>query len=87
MNVLHIERAKSLRKLGAALGRDGMSERVIAAVKDFDGESYKGAMQLAGRLKAIAQMAKCDDYWDEQVDKGFVKEQYIPLPPSDYKGQ
>ena len=59
-----------LKHCGEKLGRVGMSERVIAAVEDFDG-SYKGAMKLAGRLKAISQMASSDVYWREQVDDGY----------------
>lgn len=73
MTIQSLERAKTLRVYGVKLGREGMSERVIAAVADFDG-SYKGAMFLAGRLKAVSQMAASDDYWSEQVDKGFVRE-------------
>lgn len=73
MTILSLEWSKRLRKVGSEIGREGMSLRVIAAVGEFDG-SYKGAMQLAGRLKAIAQMARCDEYWSEQVDKGFRRE-------------
>jgi hypothetical protein len=70
---LYSKWAKGFQKVGKKLGREGMSLRAIAAVKDFDG-SYKGAMILAGRMKAIAQMAKADDYWDEQVSKGYHQE-------------
>lgn len=73
MSVSRLEWAKQLRAKGQLLGREGMSQRVIAAVGEFDG-SYKGAMRLAGRLKAIAQMAGADDYWSEQVDHGFQAE-------------
>jgi hypothetical protein len=79
MSIVSLERSKTLRGYGVKLGREGMSERVIAAVAEFDG-SYKGAMQLAGRLKAISQMAASDDYWAEQVDKGFVQE--LRNPPT-----
>jgi|GEM_PF-2339143 len=73
MTIQHLEWAKELRKEGERLGRSGMSQRVLKCVEEFDG-SYKGAMILAGRLKAIAQAAKCDDYWDEKVNKGFISE-------------
>lgn len=53
---------KEMRKWGAQVGREGMSKEAIAAVNEFDG-SYKGAMILAGRMKAIAQAAGCDEYW------------------------
>ena len=79
MSIPALERSKRLRAMGDKLGREGMSERVIAAVREFDGKSLKGAMILAGRLKAITQMAKCDDYWDEQVEKGFVLELRTPV--------
>lgn len=62
-----------MQKWGKAVGREGMSEEVIAAVAEFDG-SYKGAMVLAGKMKAIAQAARCDDYWSEQVSKGYHRQ-------------
>lgn len=79
MSIMDLERSKTLRGYGTKLGREGMSLRVLGAVAEFDG-SYKGAMILSGRLKAIAQMAKSDDYWDEQVQKGYKLE--IELLPS-----
>ena len=74
--MLHLKWAKELREHGKKLGREGMSKRVIELVDDFvkKGGGYKAAMILAGRLKAIGQAAKCDDYWDEQVSKGFHRE-------------
>ena len=78
MTIRHLEEAKELRKQGKRLGRAGMSQRVIALVDEFteNDNSYKGAMELAGRLKAIAIAAKGDDYWSEQVSKGYHKELY-----------
>lgn len=77
MSIPSLEYAKELKAVGTTLGREGMSERVIKLVADFDG-SYKGAMMLAGRLKAIAQAAKADGYWTEKVDDGYHKErQYL----------
>jgi len=73
MSLPRLEWAKQLKATGAEIGREGMSQRVIAAVDEFTG-SYKGAMRLAGRLKAIAQMANADVYWQEQVDHGFMQE-------------
>lgn len=64
---------KDMQKWGKAVGREGMSQEAIAAVEEFDG-SYKGAMILAGRMKAIAQAAGCDEYWSEQVGKGYTKQ-------------
>ena len=34
-------------------------------------DSYVAAMILAGRLKAIAQAARFDDYWSEKVGIGY----------------
>lgn len=59
-----------MKKWGRNIGRAGMSVAAIDAVKDFDG-SYKGVMILAGKMKAIAQAASCDDYWSEKVNRGY----------------
>lgn len=64
-----------LRKYGAKVNRKGMSEAVIKEVGNFDG-SYKGAMELCGKLSLIAKAATCDDYWLEQVDRGERKMQF-----------
>jgi len=79
VSVYALERARVLRKAGEKLRRDGLSKRVIALTEEFiasDG-SYKGAMTFAGRLKAIAQAAKFDNYWTEKVDDGFHRETEI----------
>ena len=76
MGIQNIEDAKRLKEHGRRLGRDGMSQRVERLVIDFveNGGGYKAAMILAGRLKAICSAARCDDYWLEQVDKGWTRE-------------
>jgi len=61
--------APKLRAWGEAVGRAGMSQRVIDEIAAFDG-SYKEAMRLAGRLHQIAIAARCDEYWNEQVEHG-----------------
>jgi hypothetical protein len=68
-----LQQANKLKQAGAVLGREGLSKAVIEAVADFDG-SYKGAMVLAGRLKAVAQAAKADGYWSEKVEDGYNRE-------------
>ena len=73
MSLLGLQWSRQLKAEGERIGRAGMSERVIKAVEEFDG-SYKGAMILAGRLKAITQMAACDGYWSEKVADGFRRE-------------
>lgn len=62
-----------LRKVGSVLGREGMSERVIELVKNFDG-SYVGAIKLAGALKAVAIMSESDSYWHEKMQQGYLNE-------------
>ena len=61
-----------LRKLANHLGREGVSIEAVNAVKDFDG-SYKGVMELAGKLAVIADMSTFDEYWEEQVNRGVQK--------------
>jgi len=78
MTIRHLEDSSKLRNQGRRLGRAGMSQRVQSLVLDFieNGGGYKQAMILAGQLKAIATAASCDDYWREQVKKGWDKELY-----------
>lgn len=73
MSAWSLKQANELKRAGAILGREGLSKAAIEAVADFDG-SYKGAMVLAGRLKAVAQAAKADGYWSEKVDDGYQRE-------------
>ena len=63
-----------LRKAGSILYRDGMAEMALHEIEQFDG-SYKGAMELCGKLSVIAKMATCDDYWQEQVLRGVQKQE------------
>lgn len=68
---------KALKTQGERLGRDGLSERVFTLVDEFnENRSYKNAMVLAGRLKAIAQAATYDSYWDEKMSQGFESEKH-----------
>lgn len=71
-----------LKAMGEALGREGMSLRVIDAVNEFhaNGGTFRGAIYLAGRLKAIAAMATADEYWREKMLDGFEAELHLPLP-------
>lgn len=73
MGVYALEMAAKLKRDGKTLGREGMSQRVLAAVYDFqaEGATYKGAIRLAGRLKAIAAMTAADGYWREKMEDGF----------------
>lgn len=73
MAIRAIEESKTARKAGVIMGRRGMSERVIDILESFDG-SYVGAIRIAGQMKAIAQAAKCDQYWDEKCGMGYDSE-------------
>jgi hypothetical protein len=73
--IRHIEQAKDLRLAGGALGRVELAERVIQLVDaSFGGLSYKESIELAGRMKAIAQACKFDSYWEEKAGIGFERE-------------
>lgn len=75
MAIADIKQAKELNKQGARLGRSGLSARVLYLVEEFIKDpTYKKAMQLAGRLRAISIAAKFDEYWTEQVNNGFQLE-------------
>lgn len=74
MSIRSLEQSKKLRLEGKRLGRAGLAERVFTLVDEFNREenrSYKNAIVLAGKLKAIAQACKCDGYWDEKCSVGF----------------
>lgn len=65
-------RMKDARVAGCIAGRAGLSKQAIELIEAFDG-SYKGAIQLAGALSVIADMATFDSYWEEQALKGSDK--------------
>jgi hypothetical protein len=62
-----------IRELGEQLGREGVSKEVIKAIEGWDG-SYKGAMELCGKLVLWADVSTFDCYWQEQVERGLSKE-------------
>lgn len=75
MAILHLEWAKKLKKEGERLGRAGLSKRVIFLVNEFNSDpTYKNAIKLAGRFKAISQACRFDHYWDEKMEMGFQDE-------------
>lgn len=72
MSIHSLKTWKQLKKQGERLGRAGLSERVFTLVDEFnENRTYKNAMVLAGRLKAIAQAATFDSYWNEKMSAGF----------------
>ena len=64
-----------LRLVGEKIGRQGMSEMAQEFIKDYDG-SYKGVMELCGKMSLIAKMATCDTYWCEQVERGIQNAEF-----------
>lgn len=64
-----------LRDYGGKLGRQGLSLEAQKAVNEYDG-SYKGVMELCGKLSLIARAATFDDYWHEQVERGERKQEF-----------
>lgn len=61
-----------LRDAGKKLGREGVSELALKYVGECDG-SYKGVMELCGKMSVLARAATFDDYWSEQVFRGKIK--------------
>jgi hypothetical protein len=61
------------RKIGNELGRQGISIEALEAVNHCDG-SYKGVMELCGKLLVLADCATFDSYWQEQVERGISRE-------------
>ena len=68
----------SLRKVGDEMGRSGVSEMAIKMVNDCDG-SYKGVMELCGKLSVMAKVATFDEYWNEQVCLGVYRAEGVCL--------
>ena len=64
-----------LRSYGDKVGREGMALDAQKAISEYDG-SYKGVMELCGKLSLIAKAATCDDYWHEQVKRGERKQEF-----------
>lgn len=73
MSLSDLKTSKELRYEGKRLGREGLALLALEMVEEFikKDNSYKGVIQLAGKLKVICQASKYDSYWDEQVWKGF----------------
>lgn len=67
---------QELRKLANSIGREGLSLAAIEMVEQFDG-SYKGAIELCGKLSVIARACSFDSYWQEKVDKGERSAEYL----------
>ncbi len=65
---------KDLRVYGNKVGRKGLALAAQDAIADYDG-SYKGAMELCGKLSVLAKAATFDDYWHEQVDRGVYRQE------------
>ena len=64
-----------LREYGYKVGRQGLALEAQKAVNEYDG-SYKGVMELCGKLSLLAKASTCDEYWHEQVKRGERKQEF-----------
>lgn len=72
MSIQALNIARDMKRCGSRLGRAGLAERVFTLVDEFNkNRTYKNAIVLAGKLKAISQACKFDCYWDEKCSMGF----------------
>lgn len=70
-----LKQSKILRDSFKRFGRAGLSERVMNLVTEFNkAPTYKKAIELAGRCRAIALAANADSYWSEKCTSGFYNE-------------
>ena len=79
MSIRNLEIWKECQAEGKRLGRAGLAERIFALVDEFNKpeiRSYKNAIVLAGRMKAIAMACSFDGYWDEKCSTGFHQERH-----------
>lgn len=72
MAIQAIENAKILRKYGKQLGREELAKKVLKIAQEIiDDGSYKGAIRGAGKMRAITDCCKFDDYWTEKFELGW----------------
>mgnify|MGYP001613073594 CR=1 FL=1 len=75
MSMQGLKDYKELKAQGLRLGRAGLAERVLVLVDEFnENRTYKNAIALAGKLRAVAAACKYDSYWDEKMSSGFERE-------------
>lgn len=87
MSIQGLKDSKELRKQGERLGRAALAQRVWNLVEEFNAnKSYKNAIALAGRLKAIAHACEFDGYWSEKSYSGYQMELEI-FPHLDKDGK
>jgi len=74
MAIKSIENSKTLKGYGKKLGRQGIAEMVIGICMDVHlvGD-YKEAIVALGKLRALSEACKYDQYWDEKMLDGFNK--------------
>ena len=66
---------KDKREAGKILGRDGISERIIAIAKEISEGSYKQAVIGGGQISQLIDACSFDEYWNEKANIGKDKEQ------------
>lgn len=57
------------------LRRAGIGERILNLIAEYEQKmTYKNAVELAGRLKFLAQICDADSYWSEKATTGYITE-------------
>jgi hypothetical protein len=64
-----------MRKYCAELGREGMYKKALEIAERMTDPKLipQDVMKCVGEMKALAQGAKTDMYWDEKVDGGYQR--------------
>ena len=74
MAIKSIENSKTLKGYGKKLGRQGIAKMVIGICRDVNlGGDYKEAIVALGKLRALSEACKYDQYWEEKMLDGFNK--------------
>jgi len=74
MSIQSIKNSKTLKAYGKNLGRQGIAEMAIGICRDVHlGGDYKEAIVALGKLRALSEACKYDQYWEEKMLDGFNK--------------
>lgn len=72
---MSIKQYNRLKQEFKEMGRDGVSERIIKHIEDFNkNPTYKNSVILAGKLKTLTYVCNGDSYWKEKCQGGFNEE-------------
>jgi hypothetical protein len=68
---------KRKREAGKVLGRAGISAEIIKLCKIVaENENYKEAIEIAGRIKVLAESSTCDSYWCGKMNRGITRQEF-----------